>query len=146
MVTEYDNVFMAFKDTITDPDLLLLSDQLQSETLLALMSKAIAKCNRVVAPVVDLTLRDDELMCFENYIPDEVIDIIIEWMSVFWLRPYLNNIENLRNSLSTKDFSFFSPANLLEKISNRYEQAQKQARSVTNEFSFRIADMKELKT
>lgn len=142
--TNYEEVFAEFKDKITDPDLITFAEDLQTEMLVAYMKKAISKCKRVVK-TVDLSNRDDELMVFGVELPDEVVDIITEWMAVFWLQPFVNNIENLRNNLSTKDFSVFSPANLLEKIGNRYDVARKNARSLTNEYSYIIADMKELK-
>lgn len=142
--TNYEEVFAEFKDKITDPDLITFAKDLQTEMLVAHMKKAISKCKRVVK-TVDLSNRDDELMVFGVELPDEVVDIITEWMTVFWLQPFVNNIENLRNNLSTKDFSVFSPANLLEKIGNRYDIARKNARSLTNEYSYIIADMKELK-
>ena len=143
--TSYATVFAEFKDKITDPDLITFSKDLQIEMLTAYMNKAIAKCKRVVK-TVDLSKRDNELLEFSVEIPDDVMDIITEWMTVFWLQPYVNNIENLRNNLSTKDFSVFSPANLLEKIGNRYDIARKHARSLTNQYSYIIADMKELKS
>lgn len=142
--TNYETVFAEFKDKITDPDLITFAEDLQTEMLVAYMKKAIGKCKRVVK-TVDLNNRDDELMEFGVELPDEVMDIITEWMTVFWLQPFVNNIENLRNNLSTKDFSVFSPANLLEKIGDRYDIARKHARSLTNEYSYIIADMKELK-
>ena len=146
MNTSYETVFNEFKDKITDPDLITFAKSLQTEMLVAYMNKAISRCGRVTNKVVDLSLRDDELMEFSVEIPYEVMDIITEWMTVFWLQPYVNNLENLRNNLSTKDFSVFSPANLLEKVGNRYDTARKQARSLTNEYSYIIADMKELKS
>jgi hypothetical protein len=142
--TNYEEVFAEFKDKITDPDLITFAEDLQTEMLVAYMKKAISKCKRVIK-TVDLSNRDDELMEFSFELPDEVMDIITEWMTVFWLQPFVNNIENLRNNLSTKDFSVFSPANLLEKIGDRYDIARKHARSLTNEYSYIIADMKELK-
>lgn len=114
-MTNYETVFVEFKDKITDPDLITFAEDLQVEMLKSYMNKAIGKCKRIVK-TVDLSKRNDENMEFDVEIPDEVMDIITEWMTVFWLQPYVNNIENLRNNLSTKDFSVFSPANLLEKI------------------------------
>lgn len=146
MNTTYDYVFSEFKDRITDPDLITFAEDLQTEMLIALMNKAITRCKRIVKNIVDLTLKDDTTETFLSEVPSEVIDIITEWMIAFWLEPYVNNIENLKNHLSTKDFSVFSPANLLEKISNRYGIARKSAKSLMNEYSFIIADMKELKT
>ena len=144
--TKYETVFAEFKDKITDPDLITFAEDLQTEMLIAYMNKAIGKCNRIAKPIIDLSVRDDEIMEFGVELPDEVMDIITEWMTVFWLQPFVNNIENLRNNLSTKDFSVFSPANLLEKIGTRYDIARKHARSLTNEYSYIIADMKELKS
>lgn len=144
--TSYKYVFAEFKDKITDPDLITFAEDLQTEMLIAYMNKAIARCNRIVKKTVDLSSRDDKLGSFLVEIPDEVIDIITEWMIVFWLKPYVNNLENLKNNLSTKDFTVFSPANLLEKIGNRYDISFTQARSLTNEYSYIIADMTGLKT
>ena len=145
MNTSYETVFAEFKDKITDPDLITFAEELQTEMLTAYMKKAIGKCKRVVK-TVDLSNRDDELMQFGVEIPDEVMDIITEWMTVFWLEPFVNNIENLRNNLSTKDFSVFSPANLLEKIGDRCDISYQRARCITNEYSYIIADMKGLKS
>ena len=147
MATSYEDIFESFKDNITDPDLLLFSQDMQNDMLTSLLNKAISKCNGVCKENdIDLSKKDDEIQQFEMDIPSDIIDIVIEWMTVLWLKPYLNNTENLRNALNTKDFSFFSPANLLEKISNTYELARKHAKSLTNEYSFTHADMSELKT
>ena len=145
MGTTYTQIFDEFKDKISDPDLLMFTETLQHEMLVSYMNKAISRCRRIVYKTVDLSKRDDAIAEFESELPLEVIDIITEWMTVFWLQPYVNNIENLRNNLSTKDFQLFSPANLLDKIGNRYDVAWKRARSMTNEYSFIIADIKELK-
>ena len=147
MATSYEDIFESFKDNITDPDLLLFSQDMQNDMLTSLLNKAISKCNGVCKENdIDLSKKDDEIQQFEMDIPSDIIDIVIEWMTVLWLKPYLNNTENLRNALNTKDFSFCSPANLLEKISNTYELARKHAKSLTNEYSFAYADMSELKT
>lgn len=146
MGTAYKEVFDNFKDNITDFDLLQFAKELQEDMLTAIMNKAIVKCQRVVKKTVDLSLRNDYSMEFEQNISVEVMDILTEWMTVVWLKPYVNNSENLRNGLSTKDFSIFSPGNLLDKIGDRYDKSRKYAKSITNEYSYVIADMKGLKT
>ena len=88
--TTYETVFAEFKDKITDPDLITFAEDLQTEMLVAYMKKAISKCKRIVK-TVDLSNRDDELMEFGVEVPDEVMDIITEWMTVFWLQPFVNN-------------------------------------------------------
>lgn len=146
MNTTYEYIFSEFKDGITDPDLITFAEELQSEMLVSLLNKAVTKCQRIVKKVVDLTQRDDVDMAFLVEVPDEVVDILVEWMTVYWLKPYVNNLENLRNGLNTKDFSIYSPANLLEKIGARYDKSKKDAKSMTNEYSYVIADMTRLKT
>lgn len=145
MATQYEYIFSSFKDNITDPDLLILTQEMQNDYLIALMNKAITKCRRICKDV-DLSDRDDNLLEFNIDVPDDVIEIVTEWMTVFWLKSYLNNSENLRNSLSTKDFSFFSPANLLDKIGNTYERSRRQARSLTNEYSYVHSKVSELQS
>lgn len=146
MGTKYEVIFSSFKDNITDPDLLMFTEEIQTDMLVAIMSKAINKCQRICANEVDLSRRDDSVLTFDVEVPCEVIELVSEWMTVFWLKPYLNNAENLRNSLNTKDFQFFSPANLLEKISNTYENSRKHARSLTNEYSYIHADISRLQS
>lgn len=146
MATKYQDIFVVFKDNITDPDLLAFSQELHDEILTAYLTRAVSKCERICKlNDVDLTDRNDATMEFSTDLPNDVIDILIEWMIVFWLRPYLNNLEMLHNTLNTKDFTFFSPANLLKKISDFYENARQHARSLMNEYSYVHADMSVLK-
>ena len=71
-----------------------------------------------------------------TYYSLEMLDIISETMVVAWLQPKLNNEENLANALSTKDYSVYSPANLLDKISNVYEIARKNSKKMIGNYSF----------
>lgn len=144
-MTEYSYIFDEFKDKITDPDLHLFCEDLQNEMLLAFMRKAISRCSDSIENV-DLSLRDDLDMVFEEDLPYKVVDIITEWMVYYWLQPYVNNAENLRNALSTKDFAVFSPANLLKEIGERFKAAKSATRGMMNEYSVRIGDVRKLKS
>lgn len=133
---DYNEIYAEFKDKITDPDLALLPDRIQEDILLSLLRKAINKTKRAADIIVDLDERDDDAKEFFNDVPYDVVDCITEWMVVFWLKPMLNNTENMHNLLSTRDYNVFSPANLLGKIQERYDRAYKEARSITNELSY----------
>jgi hypothetical protein len=146
MNTTYQFVYDEFKDGITDPDLLQFAEELQSEMLLAIMRKAISKCNRIVKKMCDLNDRNDLTAEFNMSVPDDVLDVLLEWMTVIWLKPYVNNIENLKNNLNTKDFTMYSPANLLEKIGDRYDYSFKYANSLANKFSYIYGDLENLKS
>jgi len=143
-MTEYKEIFDYFKDKITDYDLPLYDEITQNEIMLSFMKTACSKFKRICK--VDLSDRDDIAMHFNNVLDDEIKDIITEWMVEGWVKQFLNNSENLRNKLSTKDFSVFSPANLLDKIKDTYELSRKRAKSTMNEYSFINGDLENLKT
>lgn len=147
-MTYYSYIFDEFLDKITDPELLMLTDNVLDDTLESLLRKAVARVQRDFATAVDLseTINDDNGKAFVADLPYEVVDIMTEWMVAYWLKPYVNNLENLRNNLNTKDFSSFSPANLLEKVSDRYTAARRYARSLSNEYSIVINDLTTLTT
>lgn len=144
MATKYSDIFTLFKDKISDPDLLKFAADMQDEILESYMTKAIVRCNNVCSKDA-LTERDATTKTFTYDLSIDSQDIITEWMVVFWLEPYVNSNDNLKNRLSTKDFSWISPANLLEKISNRYELARKHALSLTSAYSYLNANLAGLK-
>ena len=144
MTTKYSDIYAFFKDKITDYDLLMYEVNIQDEMLLSLLNQSCAKFQRICKN--DLSSKDDVLMEFQFKLSLEEIDILTDWMVEAWLRPNLNNIENMRNHLSTKDFSFFSPANLLDKMQMVYDSARKNARSKMNEYSFINSDLERVKS
>jgi len=57
----------------------------------------------------------------------EEIEIIAILMTVEWLRPKIFNIEILRQSLNTKDWSLYSQANHLKELSALKKSAEEDA-------------------
>lgn len=143
-MTKYKTIFDKFKDKITDYDLPLYDEETQNSILLSLMNTACIRFKRVCK--VNLSDRDDVLSEFGNDLDDEIIDIITEIMLEGWLKPALNNIENLRNCLNTKDYNQYSPANLLNAVQNTYNLCRQRAKSMINEYSFAYSDVESLKS
>jgi len=143
MSTQYSDIYNSFKDKITDYDLLTYEQDIQEEILLNLLNQACARFQRICKK--DLTNRDDLIMEFNADLSLEEIDIITDWMVVNWLYPYLNNAENLKNYISTKDFKLFSSADLLRAIQNTYDTCRKNAKSKMNEYSFVYSDLEKVK-
>lgn len=165
MATTYSHIYEEFLDKITDPDLLLLAEDDQEATKRAYLDYAVKKVSRYVAPKFDLTKRtvvevvDDttpnydgeepdivEAEAFEEDLDDEVIVMLTEYMVEAWLKPYLNNADLLRLHMNTKDFNTTSPANLVDKIGVRYDEARRRARSLRNEYTFIINSVTNLST
>lgn len=143
-MTEYSLVYSKFKDKITDPDLLLYLEATQQEILFGLLSTACSRFKRICK--IDLYDRDDTALTFNTDLGEEITDIITELMVEIWLKPFLNNSENLRNRLNTKDFEKISPANLLNAIQNTYNLSHRQAKSAMNEYSFVYSEIENLKS
>ncbi len=138
MNTNYSEVYEWFLKKVTYYSLEMLNDTDKEDIVNGYMKTA---CARFKCCKIDLTDRDDKLQEFNNKLDDEILDIISESMVVAWLQPKLNNEENLVNALSTKDYSVYSPANLLDKISNVYEIARKNAKKMIGNYSFEHGEL-----
>lgn len=165
MATTYSYIYEEFLDKITDPDLLLLAEDDQEAMKKAWLEYAVKKCAMYVRPKFDLSKRtivevvDDETPlydgeepiveeeeAFEENLDDGVIVMLTEYMAEAWLRPYVNNADLLRLHMNTKDFNTTSPANLVEKIGARYDEARRRARSLRNEYTYVINSVTNLST
>ena len=167
MATTYSHIYEEFLDMITDPDLLLLAEDDQEATKRAYLEYAVRKCSMYVLPNFDLSKRTvvevydesipvedgedpptviEELEAFEDDLDDSVIVMLTEYMVEAWLKPYLNNADLLRLHMNTKDFNTTSPANLVDKIGVRYDEARHRARSLRNEYTYVINSVTNLST
>ena len=165
MATTYSYIYEEFLDKITDPDLLLLAEDDQEATKRAWLEYAVKKCAMYVQPKFDLSKRttveavddetplyDDEepiveeVEAFEDDLDNHVVVMLTEYMVEAWLKPYLNNADLLRLHMNTKDFNTTSPANLVEKIGVRYDEARRRARSLRNEYTYIINSVTDLST
>lgn len=160
MATTYSSIYDAFLDKITDPDLLSLADDDQNEIKRNYLEYAVKKCQRFVGDI-DLNARvvvdvdpsseyyDEDNPyeeAFEADLSNDVIVMLTQYMVVAWLGPYINNADLLRLHMSTKDFNTTSPANLVEKIGERFDEARRRARSLRNEYTFVVNDVSTLST
>jgi hypothetical protein len=75
---------------------------------------------------------------------DEILDIVSEGMLVQWMKPYAYRQENLENVLNTKDFTTYSPAELLLRVRNAYDSARKDFTNMMREYSFNHGDLTDL--
>ena len=163
MATTYSYIYEEFLDKITDPDLLLLAEDDQEATKRAYLEYAVKKCSMHVNPQFDLSKRTtvrivyepeydgdepivEEIGAFEDDLDDSVIVMLTEYMVEAWLKPYLNNADLLRLHMNTKDFNTTSPANLVEKVGARYDEARHRARSLRNEYTYVINSVTNLST
>ena len=140
MATEFDTVYGAFLSKVSDFDLADMTEVDAKAEMNDLLKQAVGKFSESCKK--DLT--DVDTTGFAADLTEFEIDIISELMVEAWYKPRVNNLDLLRNKLSTKDFTTFSPANLLKEVRETYDLAHKRARSMINEYSFRENNIGEL--
>lgn len=141
MATEFSVIYGSFLSKVTDNDLADMTEEAANIVMSDLLQQAIVKfsesCKKNLADT-DSTGFVDDLDIYE-------VDILSELMIEAWYKPHLNFTKLLRNKLSTKDFTTFSPANLQKENRESYELAHQRARSMINEYSFRMNNIGEMK-
>lgn len=149
MSVPYDVFAAAFLSKITEFDLLSLDDASRTEIVDGYMHKAVSNSNfKKVCGYNFSATKDDENRVFGLDIAedtlDEIVDIVSEGMVVQWLKPYVYKQEILENVLNTKDFTTYSPAELLLRVGNTYAKAQKDYLSMIREYSYNHGDLTDL--
>ena len=144
MALSYELFAGAFLAKITEFELLKLNGWDADNVVRDYMKKAVASFNKVC--VYDLISgQDDTGEQYDVEVADEdvdeIVDIVSEGMVVQWLKPYVYKQELLENALSTRDFTTFSPANLLEKVRLLYAKAQKDYMQMIRDYSYHHGDL-----
>lgn len=75
---------------------------------------------------------------------DELIDIISEGMVAQWLKQFVYRQENLQNILNTRDYTMYSPAELLLRIGNAHAEVKKNYTQMIREYSYNHGDLTRL--
>jgi hypothetical protein len=128
----YDVFTEAFLNKVTDLDFGALAEFERDEIVEGYMKRAISSFRKICKYDLSTTW-DDMLREFEVDIDsgdlEELVDIISEGMVVQWLKPYVYKQENLENLLNSRDFSSYSPAELLLRVSGVYKDAKRDFRN-----------------
>lgn len=141
MATDFSVVYGSFLSKVTDTDLSDMTEQDANSVMSDLLKQATVKFSESCKK----DLSDVMTTGFVSDLDDYEVDILSELMVEAWYKPHINYTDLLRNKLSTKDFTTFSPANLQKENRESYELAHKRARSMINEYSFRMNNIGDLK-
>lgn len=143
MSISYDSLFGAFLSKITEFDLVGIAPEARDEIVTGYMKRAVSQFRSVCKSVVmtaddteklyDVDIQDEDI--------DELINIISEGMVAQWLKPYVFKQELLENVLNTRDYSTYSPANLLLRVRETYQKAQNDFTQMIREYSYSHGDL-----
>lgn len=139
MNTAYEDIYARYRSRVRNYDMLdleMAQGELYQKDLLEL---AIEDFEEICKQ--DLENRDDELRSFGIELTAREKNILSLGMVVHFVEPYVYNTDALQNALSTKDFSLYSPANLLEKMTDLLKASKQELRREINLYSFRNGDV-----
>jgi len=140
----YDLFANAFLAKISEYEFLDMETDMASDVIDGYMKAAISmfrkNCRVDLFTTADDTLRKFRTQANEDDI-DELADIISEGMVLQWMKPYLYRQEILENQLNTRDFTLYSPANLLLRIGEAYDRVKKDYTQMIREYSFNHGDL-----
>lgn len=147
MKLTFDVLTDAFLSKISEYDFLTLSDEDREFIVDGFMKRSIAAFKKNC--LYDLTsTRDDISREFEVEIEeedlDEIVDIISEGMVAQWMKPFLHKQEVLNNVLNTRDYTLYSPAELIHRIKEASDGVNKRFIQMIREYSFNHGALKEL--
>lgn len=147
MSVPYDKFTDAFLSKVTEYDFIKMSDYERNSLIDGYMKRAIAEFKKICKYDFSTTA-DDAVREFDVEIADEdldeILDIVSEGMLVQWMKPYAYRQESLENLLSTRDFTTYSPAELLLRIRNAYDSARKDYTNMMREYSYNHGDLTDL--
>ncbi len=136
MATTFESIYARCRGRIKDYDKEGYTDEMFAAVEKDLLQAAIDDFVDICAQ--DLTDYDEELEEFNITLTRKEQSILALSMIVHWLEPYVYNSDALKNAMSTKDFSMFSPAKLLEQMKGLLEQSQKKLKAEMNLYSFKV--------
>lgn len=147
MSIPYDSLLGAFLSKISEYDFISLPEEDRNAIVDGYMKRAVTAFKKNCK--YDLSSNaDDESREFAVDIPetdaDELIDIISEGMVVQWLKPYVYKQELLENTLNTRDFTTYSPAELLHRVGEAYKKAQRDYTQAIREYSYNNGKLSDL--
>lgn len=141
MATTFESIYARCRGRIRDYDKEGYTDEMFADAESDLLQAAIDDFADIC--VQDLTDYDDELQQFNVTLTRKEQSILSLSMIVHWLEPYVYNSDALKNAMSTKDFSFFSPAKLLEQMKDLLAQSQRKLTAEMNLYSFKSNSVSE---
>lgn len=146
MSVSYDIFTSYFLNKVEEYKFIKLTDADRTMIVDGYMKRACAQFNQICK--YDLTTYNDEERIIVTDIPeedlDEIADIISEGMLVQWMKPYMYKQENYENMINTTDYSGYSPAELLNRITAAYKMCKRDFSNMMKDYSYNHGDLSEL--
>lgn len=139
MSTPFDSIYKRAVYRFRDYDFCRINEADVNDVMQSYIMSAISD----FAPVCEQDLNDiDPVLCeFRADLTNEEQEILALGISFYWLSAQLLNQELLKNSLSTKDYTYFSPANLLRESQTLRDSVRKEYRDRITKYTYHHGDV-----
>lgn len=131
-MTKFKDIYDKFLRKIDDIDVANYDDDMLNEFLERGLLESVETFKPYCKTGLDI---DNENKCFVNDLSSYEQKILANYMLLDWLEPYMNNADNLINTLNTSDFKAYSPKGMLEAVKKFYYDTQKRVRLLVNEYT-----------
>lgn len=143
MATPYDTIYDRAMFRFRDYDLLAIDPLQRNEILQRYLRAAEADFGEVCR--YDLEDRDDDAGEYTEDLDNETIEVLACGVAYYWMSAHAMNSELFHNKLSTKDYTSFSPANLLREINVMRESLGKEFNRQIVKYSYTGSDIADRK-
>ena len=144
MSIPYDAIIGAFLSKITEFNFINMDDENREELVNGYMRRAVSEFDRICKQNLTASIdavEQEFAVDVDDAAADEIINILSEGMVVQWLKPYVYQQELLENVINSRDFTQYSPAELLMRVGNAYRRAQKDFTQMIREYSYNHGDL-----
>lgn len=143
MATPFEEIYARASFRFTDFDMLLLDFNQRFEILGQYLKMAEADFKKTCP--YDLSSKDIYAGEYTEDLDDEAIEILSMGVAYYWLCRKLLNSDLLRNSMSTKEYTFFSNANLVREVTEMKNDLEKTYKQKIIEYSYYNGSFADLK-
>lgn len=141
MATTFMDIYNRAIFRFMDYDFMRLDIQDREDVLDRYLLSAIGDIGVVIPDVLNY---DADSKTFVSDFEDEVVELLALGVDYYWFSAKVQNSELLRNSLSTKDFTYFSPANLMRELRNVRNDLKNEYKSAITIYSYNHGDFGQL--
>lgn len=144
MATPFKDIYSRAMFRFQDYDILRFDEYDREQILKKYLKMAEADFIRIChADLTEIEL--DEEPAYAGDLDNECQEILAAGMAFYWIGAKVASTDNLRNALSVKEYSWFSPANLLREMTTLRDTLRKEFNDRMIRYSYNMADIASLK-
>lgn len=141
MTTNFEVIYDRFLSSITDYKLAKLDEVTLEENLELWLKQAISFYPN---PRKDFSKRNMKLKCFDEELNDVEIEALSKFMLMSYMNTHLMREDYLSQSLNSKDYKIYSPANQLKALRELKDSLKQEANTLISRNSYNVSDIKKM--